>query len=122
MRLIIFLSLIITIILTINGQLQNIQQQQQQRILPMFRDNSQIGNNNQFPLQTTLRIPFPQCLTTDTASNLLNPSTLQNLFQIKLEEEDRKLKHERMRNNDLNNSMYKMILIYSKKESFFFFY
>jgi hypothetical protein len=111
--------LIITIILTINGQLQNIQQQQ--RILPMFRDNSQIGNNNQFPLQTILRIPFPQCLTTDTASNLLNPSTLQNLFQIKLEEEDRKLKHERMRNNDLNNSMYKMIDLFNKR-IFFFFY
>jgi len=102
MGMIIFLSLIIIIISTINGQWNNIQQQQrqqQQQMFPMFDNNNQIG------LQPTFQIPFPQCLTTDAASNILNPSTLQNLFQMKLQEEDRKLKQERIRNDGLNNSM-----------------
>jgi hypothetical protein len=132
MKMILFLNLIIIVISTINGQFGNIPQQRtspmmfrdnppimndnrfgnipHQRTLPMmFRDNPPIGNENQFGLQSTFRIPFPQCLTTDISSKLLNPSTLQNIFDIKLQDEDRKLKHERLRNDDMNNSMNKLI-------------
>jgi hypothetical protein len=107
MRMMLLISLIIAIIASINGQWETIKQQQ--RILPMFRDDLPVGNTNQFQLQTTFRIPFPQCLTTETASALFNPSTLQNLFQIKIQDEERKLKQERTRNDDLNNSMKNMI-------------
>ncbi len=103
MRMIIYLSLIIIIFSTVNGQWNNVQQQS---VSPMFGNRFQGRNNNQFRLEPTFRIPFPQCLTTQAASNLLNPSTLQNLFQIKLQEENGKLQQERLRNNDLNNSMY----------------
>jgi hypothetical protein len=65
--------------------------------------------NNGFQTQSPIQIPFPQCLSTDLASNWLNPSTLQNLFQTKLQQEDSKLKQERVRNDGLNNSMYSMI-------------
>jgi len=108
---IIYLGLVITIISTINGQWENIQQQQ--RVLPTFGNQFQGRNfNNQIRLEPTVRISFPQCLTTQAASNLLNPSALQNLFQAKLQEENGKLQQERLRNNDLNNSMYKMIYLF----------
>lgn len=73
----------------------------------MFRDNLPIVDNNQLGFQPTFRIPFPQCLKTDIAPKLFNPSTLQNLFQIKLQDEERKLRQDRLRNDDMNNSMKK---------------
>jgi hypothetical protein len=109
---IIYLSLIIIIFSTVNGQWDNVQQQ---RVSPMFGNQFQGRiNNNQVRLEPTFRISFPQCLTTQVASNLLNPSTLQNLFQIKLQQENGKLQQERLRNNDLNNSMYKIIYLFNK--------
>ncbi len=112
MRMIIYLSLIIIIFSTVNGQWDNVQQQ---RVSPMFGNQFQGRiNNNQVRLEPTFRISFPQCLTTQVASNLLNPSTLQNLFQIKLQQENGKLQQERLRNNDLNNSMYKIIYLFNK--------
>jgi hypothetical protein len=106
MRMILFLSLIIVIISTINGQFGNVQQV---RTSSMFQDNLPIVNNNQLGFQSPLLIPFPQCLTTDIASQIFNPSVLQNLFDTKLQNEERKLRHERLRNDDLNNSMMKII-------------
>ena len=100
---ILYLSLILVIISTINGQFGNVRQS------PMFRDNLPIVNNNQLGFQQPFLIPFPQCLTTDIASQVFNPSALQNLFDAKLQDEDRKLRHERIRNDDLNNSMIKII-------------
>jgi len=102
--------IIIIIISTINGQWENVQQQQ--RVLPMFGNQFQGRNINQIRVEPTIRISFPQCLTTQAASNLLTPSALQSLFQIKLQEENGKLQQERLRNNDLNNSMYKIIRLF----------
>jgi hypothetical protein len=108
MKMIIYLSLIIIIISAINGQWSNIQQPQpqQQRVFQTFGNNFQNDMRTQIRLEPSLRIPFPQCLSTEAASNLFDPSTLQNLFQLKLQQEDAKLKQERVRNDDLKNSMF----------------
>jgi hypothetical protein len=115
MRSILFLCLFISIISIIDGQWDDIEQQ---RILPMqqvsfLRPQNNANNifmfrnqmDNGFRLQSDIRIPFPQCLSTDAASSLLTPESLQKLFQIKLQEENGKLKQDRVRNNILNNSM-----------------
>ena len=71
----------------------------------MFRDNPPpVASDPMMGLQSTMKIPFPQCLSSDMASKVLNPSTLQDLFQSKLQDEDRKLKQERLRNDDIMNS------------------
>lgn len=103
---IIYLSLII-IISAINGQWSNIQQPQPQQRggIQTYGNNFRNDKRSQVRLEPSSRIPFPQCLSTEAASNLFDPSTLQNLFQIKLQHEDAKLKHERARNDDKKNSM-----------------
>jgi hypothetical protein len=100
MRVILFLSFII---LATNGQFQ---QRDQQQMLPMMQNTFQPDFDNGLQLQSAIRIPFPQCLSTERAASILNPSTLLNLFQTKLQAEERKLRQERVRNDDLNNSMY----------------
>jgi len=121
MRGMLFLCLLIIFISTIDGQGSMFQPMQD--ALPMqqvsfstptdFTPNNQfVGQNNinnGFQAQSPIQIPFPQCLSTELASIWLNPSTLQNLFQTKLQQEDSKLKQERVRNDGLNNSMYLMV-------------
>lgn len=72
--------------------------------MPPMRNMLSSGFNPQFQSPAIPRIPFPQCLTTQTASNVLNANTLAAIFQTKLQEEDSKLKQERLRNDNLNNS------------------
>ena len=47
--------------------------------------------------------PFPQCLKTESAKELLQPHDIQLLFEKKLTEENSKLTQERNRNINLNN-------------------
>ena len=49
-------------------------------------------------------IPFPQCFESESAKQLLQPEALHRRFDAKLFDEDRKLKQERNRNINLNNS------------------
>lgn len=100
MRMIGFVCLIFSVITMINGQQGPMFfLQQQQRTLPVsFRTGPP------FFSQSPARIPFPQCLDSSTASSILSPTNIQNLFQIKLQEEEKKLKQERVRNDNLNNS------------------
>jgi hypothetical protein len=114
MRIILFLGFII---LTTNGQFQSFQQQ---RMLPMLQNNVQPGFNDGLRLQSGIRIPFPQCLTTERASEILNPTTLLNIFQMKLLGEDRKLRQERVRNDDANNSMNFINYLFKRKTNGFF--
>lgn len=118
MRLMLLLSLVIAIT---NGQWQG-SQQQTQRVFPMPQNNFQTSIASGLRLQSDIRIPFPQCLTTDRAASILNSETILNIFQIKLQEEDRKLKQERSRNDILNNSMYYIIYRFkiTKNKLFFF--
>jgi len=59
-------------------------------------------------LEPDISIPFPQCFTTESAPSFLNPKVIEHIFDMKLEEEDRKLTQERNRNLNLNNGMFKM--------------
>ena len=111
MRIILFLGFII---LVTNGQFQSVQQQQ---MVPMLQNNFQPRFNDQPSLQSGIRIPFPQCLTTDRASEILNPTTLQNIFQMKLEGENRKLRQERVRNDGANNSINLIIYLFKRKSN-----
>lgn len=98
MRMIGFVSLILSVVVVINGQIGQISSQQQ-------RTSSMLSKNSPpLVLQSSVRISFPQCLNSPLVSSLLNPTNIQNLFQIKLQEEEKKLKQERLRNDDLNNS------------------
>lgn len=107
MNMIINLSLIIIIISAINGQWSDIvQQPQQTRTFTTFGNKFQADNLNQVQFQSpSIGIPFPQCLSTQSASALLTPSTIFSIFQAKLQQEDAKLKQERVRNDGLRNSM-----------------
>jgi len=58
--------------------------------------------------QSDIPIPFPQCFTTESAPSFLNPRVIEHIFDMKLEEEDRKLTQERNRNLNLNNGMFKI--------------
>jgi len=116
MRGMLFLCLLIIFISTIDGQGSMFQpmgdalpMQQVSFTTPNNQFVGQNNINNGFQAQSPIQIPFPQCLSTERASIWLNPSTLQNLFQTKLQQEDSKLKQERVRNDGLNNSMYLMI-------------
>lgn len=97
MRLIGFVGVILSILSVIDGQGGPIFSQQRTSSM-LFRDSPQMV------VQSSARIPFPQCVNSPTASSLLDPVNLQNLFQFKLQEEEKKLKQERVRNDDLKNS------------------
>lgn len=97
MRLIGFVGVILSILSVIDGQGGPIFSQQRTPSM-LFRDSPQMV------VQSSARIPFPQCVNSPTASSLLDPVNLQNLFQFKLQEEEKKLKQERVRNDDLKNS------------------
>jgi hypothetical protein len=97
MRLIGIVGAICSILAVINGQGGPIFSQQRTSS-KVFRDSPPMV------FQTASRIPFPQCVNSPTASSLLDPMNLQNLFQFKLQEEEKKLKQERVRNDDLKNS------------------
>ena len=60
--------------------------------------------NRGFQPRSAVRIPFPQCVLTESAAALFNPASLQSLFLSKLNEEESKLKQERTLNNKLQNS------------------
>jgi hypothetical protein len=60
--------------------------------------------NKDMSFRTEFSIPFPQCVQTDAAAKILHPSSIQQLFQVKLQQEEAKLKQERTRNNNLRNS------------------
>ncbi len=62
--------------------------------------------NNFGQFRSNIPIPFPQCFTTESASAVLQPRLIQNLFNTKLKEEERKLTQERDRNIKLNNGMF----------------
>ena len=71
-----------------------------------FRNPSRFVDNilpNRVSFRSNNLVPFPQCLSSDSVSSLINPSNLEQLFSRKLDDEERKLKQERSRNNDLNN-------------------
>jgi hypothetical protein len=64
--------------------------------------------NNAVEFQPDVPIPFPECFTTESAPSFLNPRVIEHLFDMKLKEEERKLKQERNRNNNLNNGGFKI--------------
>jgi uncharacterized membrane protein YciS (DUF1049 family) len=91
MRRIIFFSLfIITVI--IHAQEQS----------PVTFHQHDINNGGEFHLDT----PFPQCFTTESAPPFLQPKVIERIFDVKLREEDRKLKQEQNRNIQLNNGKF----------------
>lgn len=69
-----------------------------------MRNTFSDGFNPQTQSPAVLRIPFPQCLSTERTASLLNANTIAGIFQVKLQDEDRKLKQERIRNDNLNNN------------------
>jgi peroxidase len=103
MNMIINLCLIIIIISTINGQWSDVPQQQRQ-FFSSFGNNFQADNLSPVSFQPSFGIPFPQCLSTEAASALLTPSAILNIFQTKLQQENAKLKQERVRNDGLKNN------------------
>ena len=77
-----------------------------------FRDPSRFVDNilsTRFSFRSNNLIPFPQCLSSDSVSSLLNPGNLDQLFSRKLDDEERKLKQARSRNNDLNNGSTRLV-------------
>ena len=95
-------SLIVGILLAVvHAQFQSPPEQR-----TSFRNPTRFVDNilpNRFSFRSNNLIPFPQCLSTDSVSSLLNPSNLEQLFSRKLDDEERKLQQARNRNNDLNN-------------------
>ncbi|CAF1039310.1 unnamed protein product [Adineta ricciae] len=111
MRVLIVFSVLCVFILAINGQFNQAQQMpsfQQSSSFSRMPNSMENGQSNQFIPQNInnngFRIPYPQCLSTDIAGSLLTPSTLQSLFETKLQQEERKLANERVRNTGLNNN------------------
>ncbi|CAF0903321.1 unnamed protein product [Adineta steineri] len=112
MRAVILLSLLVAFISTINCQWSTVQQTQRGLPVQQISLVKTIGFtpntlNNRFILQNDIsrsRIPFPQCISSEQSQVLLNPSTLQKLLHQKLQEEERKLKQERVRNDGLKNN------------------
>jgi len=51
-------------------------------------------------------IPFPQCFKNDRAASFFKSHVIEHIFEMKLEEEEKKLMQERDRNIHLNNGMY----------------
>jgi hypothetical protein len=51
-------------------------------------------------------IPFPQCFKNDRAASFFKSNVIEHIFEMKLEEEEKKLMQERDRNIHLNNGMY----------------
>lgn len=65
---------------------------------------SQFSGTNRGIIRSNIPTPFPQCLTTEFAAQLLQPQMVQQIFDAKLTEEDRKFTQELNRNINLNNS------------------
>jgi hypothetical protein len=93
-----FLCLILSLIV-INAQDQG---------QSIFHQNDR---NNVGKFRSNIPIPFPQCFTTESASAVLQPRIIENLFNMKLKEEERKLIQERNRNINFNNGILKNILV-----------
>ena len=93
---------------TISGQWNNIPQ----RVLSTSMGFTQANTNPLFDRvnrgfvqpRSAVRIPFPQCVQTESAAALFTPASLQSLFLSKLNDEESKLKQERTLNNKLQNS------------------
>jgi hypothetical protein len=103
MRVTTVLSLVVVIISTIiNGQSTDLTDRQE---IPIdrnrFNELSHFPTNNRF--QSNILIPFPQCFTSESTMSVINPRSLQDLFQIELKNEEQNLLEESNRNDDLNN-------------------
>ena len=99
MRIYGYICLLFAIVLAINAN-------HQQQFIPLMQNTFSNGFNPEFQSPAVFRIPFPQCLSTERAADLLNANTIAGLFQVKLHDEELKLKQERIRNDNLNNSMF----------------
>lgn len=79
---------------------------------------SQFSGTNSEGFRSNIPIPFPQCFTTESAAQILQPQMVQRLFDAKLTEEDRKFTQERNRNINLNNGRRRIFLPLSFNDLF----